>query len=353
MKLTQQLLLALTAIGLFWASACQAEPVAQVQGSATASPSASKYLTQGYKLYQQKSFLTACTYLQYAIEKENAGANAWLYLAHSQYAVGRRKEAIASYINLKEFYPSSPEATVARACLAKLDPQGLASKPRENSPPPASVAGSESSAVDSSLLKSVRIGSWRQDHPPITGGIVRLVKDTIKGLPEPVKLTLLKGNIKFLVAVTLVDQFPSLATVEGAGYDGHTYKRCPGMFRNGTVVICQNLIDEQTDVVEPPIPLSIVSQNFYHELGHALDACSGNCSLTDEYKHCYWLDIARIPDDAARRLSYFMQKSVVGQGESCAEITAVLLGGSEHSAEDIKTYFPLTMNYLRKKLNIN
>jgi hypothetical protein len=47
-----------------------------------------------------------------------------------------------------------------------------------------------------------------------------------------------------------------------------------------------------------------------------------------------------------------MQKSVAGQSESCAEITAVILGGADRYAADIRTYFPLTMAYLKKKLNM-
>jgi hypothetical protein len=82
-----------------------------------------------------------------------------------------------------------------------------------------------------------------------------------------------------------------------------------------------------------------------------VDACLDSYSSKEEYRHAYYLDIARIPADAASRLAYYMQKSVAGQQESCAEIMAVCLGGGESTAQDVKTYFPLTLSQVMKKLN--
>lgn len=312
------------------------------------------YLSEGYKLYKEQKYSAASQYLKYAVEKENAGASAWLYLAHSLYSIGKRDEAIAAYNKVVEKFPGSPEMAMASSCLKKLDPGDNFHKPKPE-PTSASLSkdtGTTGKAADEILLSRIKIGFWKQDHPPITVGIVRLVKANIKELPDPVKEILVKGNIKFLICGTLVDKFPSLTNREGRGYEGHTYKRCGGMYFNKTLCICQNLMNEGNDMVESALPLNKVSETFYHELGHALDDCGKQYSLTDEYRISYWQDMARIPDDAAARLHYFMQKSTPGQKESCAEITAVILNGAPRNAEDIRTYFPLTMKYLRKKLNM-
>jgi len=244
---------------------------------------------------------------------------------------------------------------MATNCLARFDSKNSYSKPT-GEPNTAKATTKEADVggqgLDSILLSRVKTGFWALDHPPVTAGIIRLIKTDIKKLPEPVKEILVKGGIKFCIASTLVDQYPALKNTEGKGYDGHTYKRCPGMFSQNTVVVCQHVVDEATDNVEPALPDASIEQTFFHEIGHALDQCGGDYSLTDEYRHCYWLDIARIPDDAASRLSYYMQKSTTGQKESCAEITSVIIGSTERNAEDIKTYFPLTMAFLRKKLNM-
>jgi hypothetical protein len=359
---------ALSAIALVCLSApisLYAAPLSQHQdarGQTTAqTPSASQgqtaysspYLLKGCQCYQERHYASAIEYLNYAIKNENVGAGAWLYLAHSQYSVGHLKDAIETYNKIKQQYPASPEAGVARTCLLKLDPNDSYNKEKDAPAPSADALSAQAGkAAEQTLLSRVKIGFWKQDHPPITAGIINTVKANIKSLPDPVKLILLKGGTKFIVCGALVDQVPSLSNREGRGYEGRTYKRCPGMFSNNTLFICQNLVNESTDMVEPPLPLTDVSQTFFHELGHALDSCGGRYSNTDEYKHAYWLDLARIPDDAAGRLSYYMQKSVAGQSESCAEITAVILGGADRYAADIRTYFPLTMAYLKKKLNM-
>jgi hypothetical protein len=126
------------------------------------------------------------------------------------------------------------------------------------------------------------------------------------------------------------------------------------MFSGQTVYICERTVDEANDEVKARIPARELTETFYHEVGHALDACLSEYSMKDDYRHAYYLDIAHIPAEAAGRLAYYMQKSDAGQQESCGEITAVCLGsGDERTAEYIKSYFPMTMAFIKQKLKID
>lgn len=46
-----------------------------------------------------------------SITKEKAGANAWLYMAHSYYALGQRKLAEETYQKLKDNFAGTPQAS--------------------------------------------------------------------------------------------------------------------------------------------------------------------------------------------------------------------------------------------------
>jgi len=331
--------------------------------AAKAAPAANSSLAQGYKLYQEKRYADASTALWKAIQKEGAGASAYLYMAHCQYALGHLKQAIPYYRYVKDNFPRTQEGALAAQYLTRLDPASTAAA----ASPPSSTSDSAASAAPSgggsddipagmtgNLLDRIELVRPVMGHPELSKLTISTIRDDLEKLPRAVKKILVKGGIKFCITTSLVDKYPETAYKEGRGYDGHSLKRCPGMFNgHDTVVICERVIDEGSNEIESPITASKMTETFYHEIGHALDACLCHYSMKDDYRHNYYLDIARIPPDAAGRLAYFMQKSIAGQQESCGEITAVALGSGERHAEDIRTYFPLTLAFVKNKLNID
>lgn len=317
-----------------------------------APPATPPLLNRGYQLYQAKKYDEASSAFWQAIQQERAGASAYLYMAHCQYALGHLKQAISYYRYARDNYRGSAEAGVAAQYLARLEPASAAAPAATQSK--SGAADSASSApISGNLLERIEITRPVVGHPEVSKLTISAIQEDLKKLPKGVKDILIKGGIKFCITTTLIDKYPAMAYQEGRGYDGHSLKRCPGLFDTPTVVICERVVDEGNDEVEAPIAISKITQTFYHEIGHALDDCLGDYSMKDDYRHAYYLDIARIPPEAAGRLAYYMQKSIAGQQESCGEITAVALGSGDRNAEDIRTYFPLTMAFIKKKLNID
>jgi hypothetical protein len=274
-------------------------------------------------------------------------------MAHCQYALGHVQQAVPYYRFVRDTYKDSPECKVALQYLARLDPSTSAKSAGAGTPAPASASGASTPALSGNLLDRIEIVRPIIGHPELAKLTITTIKEDLQKLPKPVQKILIDGGIKFCLTTTLIDKFPALGYQEGRGYDGHTYKTCPGMFWNDTVYICERTVNENNDEVTAQILPGQMTQTFYHEIGHALDFCLGDYCMKDDYRHVYYLDIAHIPPDAAARLAYFMQKSDAGQQESCGEITSVCLGSGERNAEDIRTYFPLTMDFIKKKLNID
>jgi hypothetical protein len=326
----------------------------QTKPSAVKSPAAATTaLAQGYQMYQARRYAEASSLFWQAIQQEGAGANGYLYMAHCQYALGHVKQAIPYYRYVRDTYKDSPECPIAVQYLAKLDPSSGAANSTSGSRSNPFAADQSKPSASGNLLDRIELVRPIIGHPELSKLTINTIKEDLQKLPKPVQKILLEHGIKFCITTTLVDKYPDMAYKEGRGYDGQTLKRCPGMFKDDTVVICERVINEASNEVEGQILEGKLTQTFYHEIGHAIDCCLGWYSMKDDYRHAYYLDIARIPAETAGRLAYYMQKSDAGQVESCGEITSVCLGSGDRDAEDIKACFPMTMAFIKKKLNID
>ncbi len=86
-----------------------------------------------------------------------------------------------------------------------------------------------------------------------------------------------------------------------------------------------------------------------HELGHAIDRYSGSISMTEEYKHQYFLDLGTMDEGTQQRLNYYVQKADRGPSETFAELMCDKYGGrpgNNSRTELVASSFKLTKKYL-------
>ena len=99
-------------------------PSKPAQSKPAAVPNSYPNYTQGASRYQEKRYNEAIACFSEAINKGEAGAAAWLYIAHSYLAMGNRQEAVQTYQKIAASFPTSQEAQVARTYLQKLGAPG-------------------------------------------------------------------------------------------------------------------------------------------------------------------------------------------------------------------------------------
>ncbi len=339
--------------GLAFASSAQAAPASSSKSGPLAKAS---IYAQGVQAYQAGRFNEAAAYMYESITKEKAGANAWLYMAHSYYALGQMKRAEETYQKLQDNFAGTPQASVAVLYLARLNPNGkketteATSKSAARAALPADIGSSK----EGMKLLRQRVSLVRPvyGHDPVNQRTINAVDSCFDKIPPIVQEILFKGDIDFVITPTMIDKFPAGAYQEVAGYEGGTSKSCPGLFTGKTVVLSQATVDENTNEVRKARDADDLRGTFLHETGHAVDACLQWYSGTDEFRHNYYLDIAHVPDDVAPRIKYYLQKSVRGQRETCAELTSILLGNERGYYRDMITYFPNTMKYIKGKLGL-
>lgn len=312
-------------------------------------------LNQGLALYNKGDFAQAYKIFADAGSKKPGDGTAYLYAANCLYQMGNSSSAARMYEYVQKNFPSSRNAPVAAEMLKRTASSSTRSsanstaatdRPDEETVRKAAVSGP---ADCSDLIDIVRplFG-----HPPVAEATINTVRRAVQSLPANVKELLRSHGAKVYLCTTLIDKEPSLKNREGRGYDGHTYKSCPGMFWNNKIYLCERTLDEGDDSVKESIALDAIVGTLYHECGHALDWYAGNISGTEEFKHAYLLDSARVDADSRNDLAYYLQKSDAGQQECCGELIGILLGKQDPKTLKMKAAFPGTLKLLKSKLEI-
>jgi tetratricopeptide (TPR) repeat protein len=321
------------------------------------------------ELYNKGEYSKAYQLFVDAGAKKPADGTAFLYAANCLYRMGRKDGAIKMYSYVRTNFAASRNASAASEMLKRLEggaPEA-ASSPAKASVANPSVAGSSAKNAtgdDSETVRSaaatgpadfsdlIEIVRPLFGHPPVSSGAINTVRRAVQGLPPNISATLRSQGARIYLCTTLIDKEPSLKTREGRGYDGHTYKSCPGMFWNNRIYLCERTLDEGDDSVKEPSSLESITGTFYHECGHALDWYHNNISSSEEFKHAYLLDSAKIDAETRTDLAYFLQKSDAGQQECCGELIGILLGKQDPKTIKMRAAFPGTLKLLRSKLEI-
>ncbi|HNG19750.1 MAG TPA: hypothetical protein PLI59_11280, partial [Candidatus Obscuribacter sp.] len=128
----------------------------------------------------------------------------------------------------------------------------------------------------------------------------------------------------------------------GWGSDS-SWKESPAVCSGTKVIIAQYKLNSSTgEYVTTETEIGVVR----HETGHAIDHCLNGFSTRESFRHAYYLDEARVPDELRGRLAYFLQKSTSGPSEVFAELICSRLGGEtdnyrKESGDLVYKHFPL------------
>jgi hypothetical protein len=304
------------------------------------------------QLYGKKRYQEALPYFHKLVKANPKNSTHYLYLANCYYFVGNAKAATDLYRYILNYFPQTQAASSASQMLKRLEPGSLGGANKDAARPSAEASNSDSEeTVSQSLDELTSVVRPRADRPPVSEGAKQAVKAAVDSLPAPVKNLLRRHSVNIVLTPTVEDYKPGVKYQEARGYEGGTYKSCPGFF-DGSVVLAERTLDENDETVRAAFSPSDIVNTLYHECGHALDYGLGHFSRSDEFKHAYLLDSAKIEPEAAHEIRYYLQKSDAGQEECCAELIGMLLGQKERHSAQMRASFPLTIKMLRSKLNM-
>ncbi|MBY0359083.1 MAG: hypothetical protein K2W82_13860 [Candidatus Obscuribacterales bacterium] len=301
---------------------------------------ASQEKEQALTLYRQKQYRQALTLFLNCAKANPKDTSAYLHAADCYQKLGNKDYAKQTYRYVADSFSGSSDGRLAAQALARLEP-----------------VKSESTTINFAEQKQnydlngiLQIIRPQGDHPPVSTNVEHSVRQALNSLPNNVKQLFAKHGLVVCLTTTLIDKEPALKNRQGRGYDGFTFRTCPGMFNGHEVIICERTIDENDDSVKESLSIPEIINTLYHECGHAVDYYLGDISASEEFKHAYLLDIGKIEPENKVDLAYFLQKSAAGQEECCGELIGILLGKNDRRTNKLRSAFPLTIQLLTKQL---
>ncbi len=300
----------------------------------------------GVKAYQARNFKLAAQSFQKAVAGGKAPALTWLYLGHAYSGDKDSVHAIAAYRYVADAFPASPEAQLAIQCMLKLDPR-LGVKYQTTPPPITQGAAAASSAVEGkkALIDRIVVVPPAAGHPAVSRATVETVRTVVSKLPRHMYQYLSDGGATINLAPNIEDKWPgsgdgikptdtssTMGEEPGRtyGHDVHIYER--------EKVRGQNVLKEAREQKE-------IARICYHELGHAVDAVSGEISKTPQFAAVLNDDLSRMTDEVKSAGAYY-----TAPGEAFAETTGVLMGSPDGNA--IVEHMPKTKQFIKDKFHL-
>lgn len=309
---------------------------------------------EAVSLYAQGKYREALPLFLAETKANPKRSPAFLHAANCYFKLGNLGYAKQTYRYIMDNFPGTNNAKLAAEFMQKIDPASVnGSQTTSTGSSSKASAATGTASRQTSLDDLIKVTRPQADHPPVSVNVEHSIRKAANSLPESVKELFRRNGITICLTTTLIDKEPSLKNRQGRGYDGYTFRACPGMFNGHEVIICERTIDETDDSLKESISLPYIVNTFYHECGHAVDYYKGDISASEEFKHAYLLDSAHIDPETKADLAYFLQKSAAGQEECCGELIGILLGKQDRKTDKMRESFPLTIGLLKKKLSDN
>jgi hypothetical protein len=190
-----------------------------------------------------------------------------------------------------------------------------------------------------------------QAPPPETAQFHTDVQTVQNNLPPEVTNLFAQHHISTAGVRKVTDEAPELAGQHPRGWpQGTTWDNCDGVYdtKSNTVVVAYEHLDANGNW----IPNSSVAGVLRHETGHGFNYALGKLSDQGDFTNAYNIDKAAMPQDAQKRLTYFLQPGSPGRDESCADVFAHIEGGASFPSydKDIGTYFPNVASVVKNHL---
>ncbi|MBP7861229.1 hypothetical protein KA183_06070 [bacterium] len=323
---------------------------------AAAKPKGMEEYRAGIEAYGKKNYKGAELHFRKSIEQGNKTPAAWLYAAHTFFALGQYAQAKQTYEMVTTMFKKSPEADIAATGLesanAKIAGGGTPAPAAEAQPEQAK--GVKTAAVKDdgpSLADRVSVIAPKMGHPAVSAASIKAVKDGLAGLPVHIRKQLIEANATFNISPNMIDKWPESADELNEESEALNLAELPGRLYGSDCYIYERAKTRGST--------SLKSARSPHEMKHtALNECFQ--VLDDKNKICkdpklmviYRAEADGVPETYEEKMATFTKDGEWGIRETCSELSAGMFGAAGENDSDLNRFFPRTKKWLRAKLGI-
>ncbi|MCA9804890.1 MAG: tetratricopeptide repeat protein [Cyanobacteria bacterium HKST-UBA02] len=187
------------------------------------------------------------------------------------------------------------------------------------------------------------------DHPPVRQITISTVRNLMSSLPANIYTVLSQGGATVNLAPNITDRWPEMLDTQMSAQSAHLADAAARTYDHDIYIYERPIVPGSKRLSDEPFTMEGVTNVFYHELGHALDDCSGLYSGTDEVLRIHRSDVAKMTVDTRKALEYYTQDGAKGASEACAEVFAGLMGAQGKDTENVANNFPALRQWMARR----
>ncbi|MGD9684341.1 MAG: tetratricopeptide repeat protein [Candidatus Obscuribacterales bacterium] len=217
-------------------------------------------------------------------------------------------------------------------------------------PPDTGTATSADPGVD--FKHRINVIKPVNDHPPVREITIENVSHTLETLPPNVYEVLNKGGATVNIAPNITDKWTHLLDGHPDDETIHLAQDAARCYGHDVYIYERAIIPGTHRLQATAFEEDGIHNVLLHELGHALDDCSGVFTATDEVMQIHATDVSHMSDATKARLWYYVPLTKRGSAEAFAETFAGLMGAQGKDTEEVRNNFPELRRWAKNKFRL-
>jgi len=320
---------------------------------AAAKPKGMEEYRAGVEAYGKKDFKAAELHFRKCIEQGNKQPGAWLYAAHTFFALKQYAQAKQTYEMVTTMFKKSPEADIAAKGLESVNAKisGVTAPATDAKPKPVVTKTAGKEEEEASLLDRIVIVPPKMGHPAVSATSLKAVRDGLNGLPVHIRKQLIEAGAKFNIAPNMIDKWPDSMEELNEESEQLNMAELPGRLYGADCYIYERAKSRESTALKSARSAGEMKHTVLNECFQVLD---------DKYKICkdpklmaiYRAEADGVPETYEEKMATFTKEGEWGIRETCSELSAGMFGAAGESDSELNRFFPRTKKWLRAKLGI-
>lgn len=319
------------------------------------SPALNKKIKEEYRAgleaYTNKNYQFAADHFRKTVDLGNKTPGAWLYAAHSFLALGQYPQAKQTYELVISKFKDAPEADIARKGIESIDAklaEGKApKKPAAATDKPKAAAGDP----EPKLSDFVTIVPPKMGHPAVSAASIKAVKEALNKVPAHLRQKLIEANVKFNICPNMIDKWPDSLNDLDEEKEELNLAELPGRLYGSDLYIYERAKSRGSTALKAARSPSEMQHTAMNECFQLLDD-QMKMSKDPKLLVIYKAEVAGIPETYHGAMANFMKDDDWGPRETCAELTAGMLGAAGDKDSELNRFFPRTKKWLKAKMGL-
>jgi tetratricopeptide (TPR) repeat protein len=318
----------------------------------SASLAAEPLLSEGIAFYKAGQYSRARAVFEYIVKKDPGAWQASYELANTYMRMKEEQLAKAQYIQCLKYTPDGKIAKICGQVIAYID-HASGEKAYESATKTTAVPVNQPPAGTQIEFKHrINVVPPQFDHPPVSESTIQTVSHVVETLPPNIYEILDRGGATVNISPNITDKWPDMLKGKLDAEGLHLAQDAARCYGRDVYIYERKLIAGTTRLGDEIFDSASVTNVLYHEMGHALDECSGTFTKSKEFLDLYQEEVDSMSEEARNRLWYYTKPGYTGGREAFAETFAGLMGANGKDTDEVRNNFPRMRGWVRNKLKI-